>query len=537
MSRYFEALSVHREEIDSLNVFPVPDGDTGTNMLLTQQAVEEALRELDGAALPEVADAISRAALLGARGNSGVILSQVLRGMCERLSAKEDPGAVDLAEALADADEEARRAVGTPLEGTMLTVIRDAAEAARDTLAEDESCEVVARAALHAATASLERTRDQLRALTKAGVVDAGGKGVVLLLDALASALDGGDLSVAVGPLGPVGVRAGEEPFRETVGIGYGFEVMYLLESDDGSVGALRERLAAIGDSLVVVGGGGLYNVHVHTNEPGTAVEIGIDAGRPRQIRVASLTDQVEEACLAGQARAVRIGDERTGARSVIAVAEGDGFAAVFRSLGATVVAGGPGNNPSVGELVGAIDEAAGETVLLLPNHRNVLPAAEAAARESTKDVVVYGTPSMAHGVAVLAAYVPELGQADNHPTLDERLRSAASGAVARAERDAETEAGGVRAGDWLALAYEVAGAGERVVSVGGDVAEVATDLVGALLAGTPEGELLSVYTGAGAGEEEAARIEAALREAVPNLEIEVQAGGQPRFPYVVGLE
>ncbi|HEX9891053.1 MAG TPA: DAK2 domain-containing protein, partial [Actinomycetota bacterium] len=375
MSRYLEALDRHREEIDSLNVYPVPDGDTGTNLLLTQRAVAEALAELDGAPMTEVAEAISRAALMGARGNSGVILSQVLRGMCTRLSAHDDPSAQDLAEALAGAAEEARAAVADPVEGTMLTVLRDAAEAAAGTLAEGASCAAVARAALDAATASLERTREQLPVLAAAGVVDAGAKGVVLLFDALSAALDGRDPSVDIGPLGPVGARAGREPFRETVGLEYGFEVMYLLETDDDAIPGLKRRLAGLGDSLVVVGGGGMFNVHVHTNEPGLAVEEALDAGRPRQIRITSLTDQVEEACLAGQARAVREpADIRPAA--LVAVAEGQGFVELFRSLGAVVVEGGPGGNPSVGDLVAAFRQALAGTVFVLPNHANVIPAA-----------------------------------------------------------------------------------------------------------------------------------------------------------------
>ena len=548
MTRYLEALRLHREEIDSLNVFPVPDGDTGTNLLLTQQAVIEALRELEGAGLPEISQAISEAALLGARGNSGVILSQVLRGLCARLPHHDAPGSQDLAAALSGAAEDARAAVANPVEGTMLSVLWDAAEGARMALADDLTCEDVAAAALEAATASLERTREQLPALAAAGVVDAGGKGVVLLLDAMVAALRGdGRLSTAVGPLGPVGGSV-EADLIERQPTGRGFEVMYLLECPDDRIGSLKERLGTLGDSLVVVGGRGLYNVHVHVEEAGPAVEVGVEAGRPRQIRITSLTDQVE-ACLGNEARRVRIsppGSEEPPAGAVmtsalVAVAEGAGFVELFRSLGAAIVPGGSGLNPAVGEIRAAIEAAPADLVFVLANDPNVVPAAETAASASSKRVEVIATPTMAQGVSVAAAYSQddeEVGE-----SLRERLSNSASGSLARAVRQADSGAGVVRPGSWVGILYGRDGS-ETIVSTAEEVAPVAEDLAAVLAdrrrpgdGAVPAFELLTLYVGSEGRADEAAAVAARIRDALPQLEVEVQGGGQPIHAYLFGIE
>lgn len=523
MSRFVEALRLHRDELNSLNVYPVPDGDTGTNMLLTQEAVVAELSGLGGAGLRGLGEAIARASLLGARGNSGVILSQVLRGLCERLCATDDPGPRDLAEALARASDEAYRAVARPVEGTALSVMADAARAAATALDGACDCGAVADAALAAARTSLDRTREMLPELRAAGVVDAGGKGMVLLLDALSSVLGGRAMTEEVGPPGPVG-RAERPPDRE--GPRFRYEVQYLLETRDEEVGSLTERLAHLGDSVVVVGGRGLFKVHVHTNEPGAAVEEGVGAGRPRQITVADLEGDVAGRCLTGQARAVRVAGQRV---AVVAVVEGEGLARILRSLGAVVVRGGPGRNPSVGELVEAIEAAPAGTVVVLPNHPNVVPAATLATRDSGKDARVLATRSVPQGVAAAAAFNPTEGPEENLEAMRRAAEACGEGALTRAVRDADTPSGPVREGAWLGLS------GDRVVEVADDAAAVAVALVRRLR--RPDHQIVTLFVGAAPSEEEAGGLERALREAFPDLEFEVHRGGQPRHPYLIGLE
>ncbi len=528
MSRYLEALEAHREEIDSLNVFPVPDGDTGTNMLLTQRSVEDACRDADGSPLADLGEAISRAALMGARGNSGVILSQILRGFCGRLCAGEEPDGSDLAEALTLADQEARRAVARPVEGTILSVLREAAAAARETAERESDTGDVARAALEAAGESLERTREQLPELRAAGVVDAGAKGLVLFFDALVSAITGEPLSVEVGPPGPISRPEGVVQVESR----YGYEVMYLIECPEDAVRQLREALDSLGDSVVVVGGGGLYNAHVHTDDPGAAVEVGIRLAPPRNIRITSLDQQVSEACLATQVRQVRLGEteppgEETG-QSVVAVADGDGLQDLFLSLGALVVPGGPGDNPSVQELVEAIERAPGRVVHLLPNHENIVPAARAAALESGKDVEVVPTRSFPAGLAAALAFSPDDAAEANHEGMEAAAASTGSGEVAYAERSADTPIGRVDRGDCLGTSH-----GEVRVR-GRDPEEVAVALARALLA--EHHEILTLYVGAGVPNGQADRVAGALRAALTDLDVEVHTGGQ-RYPYLIGLE
>ena len=414
----------------------------------------------------------------------------------------------------------------------MLTVLADGARAAREAAADGAPPGLVADAALKAAEASLARTPDVLPALGEAGVVDAGGTGVVLLLDALRSAVEGVPLSVRVGPGGPVGERSLEARPEDAAspGTDHGYEVMYLEECPDGALPGLRRGLGDLGDSLVVVGGGGLYNVHVHTDDPTGAIGEGIAAGRPRGIRVVSLDRQVAGTCVAEEARAVRVGEGGVPAptSAMVAVVPGDGAADLFRSLGATVVPGGAGSSPSPGDLVEAIAAVAADAVVLLPNDGGVVPAAERAARGVEKEVSVIPTRSVAEGLAAATAFNPEAGLEDNA----ERARDAAtrgiSVEVAPASGEATTTAGPAAAGDFLGLC------GGQVRAVGDDPVRVAVEILRAVV--DRNHELLTVLTGDGYPGD-GRRAAAALAEAFPTLQVEVHAGGQRHYPLVIGLE
>ena len=524
LRRLGAALEAHRDELNSLNVYPVPDGDTGTNMLLTQRDVLAELDRLSGDDPAAFADAVGRASLMGARGNSGVILAQVLRGLADRLCDPDGPAdGPALAAALRHAADEARRAVARPAEGTVLTVLADAATAGEDAAAAGADLAAVAEAALGAARESLERTREALPELRSAGVVDAGGRGILLLFDALASVLGGHDMTVEVGPPGPVG-RAAPEPEQR---LEFKFEVMYLLRGGDALVPALSKRLAGFGDSVVVVGGGGLYKVHVHTNEPGLALEAAMEAGRPQDVRIVGLEGQVAERCVAGQARAVRVDEHQVSA--LVAVAEGEGLIELFRSLGAVVVRGGPGHNPSGRDLLDAVEAAPADAVVVLPNHGNVVPAANHAAAESAKDVRVVPTRSVPQGLSAAAAFHPMEPAGDNAASMEEVAAAVAHGAVTRAVRDASTPAGEVREGDWLGLAD-----GE-VSAVGTDPVDVAVAVLRTIR--DPGHEILTVIAGWEASDDDVARLEAAVAHTLPGVEVEVHRGGQPVYPLLFGLE
>jgi DAK2 domain fusion protein YloV len=522
MSRFGRALEEHREELNSLNVFPVPDGDTGTNMALTQLSVVEALDGLETAGLPDLGRAISRASLMGARGNSGVILAQVLRGLCERLCRDGSADAAALAEALVAAAEEARRAVAEPLEGTALSVLSDAAAGAQHALAKGGEVATVAGAALRSARDSVARTREVLPELREAGVVDAGGLGMLLLFDALASTLAGHDLTERVGPLGPVGRSRGRDPQP----LDFGHEVMFLWEGRDDAVAELTRGLSRLGDSVVIVGGGGLYKVHAHVDDPDAAVSVGGE-GAVRDVRVVDLAAEVAEHCVAGQARAVRVADEQ--AAALVAVADGDGLVELFRSLGAVVVSGGPGNKPAVADIVAAIHAAPADCVLVLPNHRDVIPVAEQAASESAKTVLVVPVRTLPAGLSAAAAFNPIAEADENRRSMWGAAEACACGEIALAAEDRDSAAGEIRAGDCIGTV------GDEVLAVGHAPPSVAAALVRALLGDGQE--ILTLVVGTDPSNREAAAVEEAIREAAPALEVDVHRGGQLGNLYLIGVE
>jgi uncharacterized protein len=534
-----DALADAREEIDALNVFPVPDGDTGTNMYLTVSAARDSIREVV-AADPQVGlgtalAAFARGALLGARGNSGVILSEMLGAIGRRIATAppEERSAEVLADALVRAADASYAAVGTPVEGTMLSVTRAAAEAAADTVKEPGArARDVFSAAAAAAREALARTPEQLPALAAAGVVDAGGRGVSVILDAAETVLTGRRPVPVTSPLGtrqiPVPHAAASADLSgDLTEDGPAYEVMYLLDAADDAIPVLRATLSPLGDSLVVVGGDGLWNVHVHVDDVGAAVEAGIAAGRPHRIRVTHFAEQIE------QARVPR--DPRSG-RRVIAVAAGPGLAALFGEAGAVVVAGGPGRRPSTGALLQAITSCRAAEVVLLPNDADSVRAAEIAARTAEADsggtirVAVIPTHAQVTGLAAVAVHEP--GRAFDQDVLEmtATARHARQGAVTVAAKQAFTMAGPCEPGDVLGVV-----AGDFAV-VGADLFEVATDVLDRLLAGG--GELVTVVS----GEEDAdgalaTRCAAYVEERHPAVDVVVYAGGQPRYPLLMSAE
>ncbi len=532
-----DALAAAREEIDALNVYPVPDGDTGTNMYLTVSAARDAIRavvEADGGATIEAAlAAFARGALLGARGNSGVILSEMLGAIGRRI-AQADPderNAQVMADALGRASDASYAAVGTPVEGTMLTVIRAAAEAGAEAAKRPTTrARDVFTTAAAAAREALARTPEQLPALADAGVVDAGGRGVSVILDAAETVLTGRRPVPVTGPLGrrqiPV-PHAVPAQGADLTPDGPSYEVMYLLDADDDALPMLRETLAALGDSLVVVGGDGLWNVHVHVDDVGAAVEAGIAAGRPHRIRVTHFAEQVEQA----RARtSVRSG------RRVIAVAAGPGLAALFEEAGAVVVLGGPGRRPSTGQLLEAITACGAAEVVVLPNDGDTVRAAEVAARTAEADldgaIRVAVIPSHAQVTGLAAIAVHEPGRSFDQDVLEmtATARHARQGGVTVAAKQAMTMAGPCEPGDVLGVV-----AGDFAV-VGSDLYAVAVDVVERLLAGG--GELVTVVAGADDTEGAlATRCAAYVEERHPAVDVVVYDGGQERYPLLVSVE
>jgi len=539
-----DGLRSHQQLINRLNVYPVPDGDTGTNMALTLESVATELAQLEEPDMAATCRAIAHGSLMGARGNSGVILSQLLRGVSDGLDTPGGrPGSHELASALVTADKLAREAVMRPVEGTILTVARGAAEAARSAADSGSSLVDVAEAARAGAVEALELTPTLLPVLARAGVVDAGGAGYVLFFDALLSVLDGRAMPVAPDlPEVDTGVDGGQVGTGGTSSeadaalAGLRYEVMYLLEAPDATIPAFKEVWAGLGDSIVVVGGDGLWNCHIHTDEVGPAIEASLDAGRPRSIRVTDLLEEVEEE------RWVRegAGDQasgpseapfgRTPVTAVVAVASGDGIGRIFRSLGVQrLIAGGQSMNPSIAELVAAVDELTSDEVIVLPNNGNIRPVANRVDELSAKRVWVVPTETIAEGFAALLAYDPEAGGEVNALAMEATARKVVPGEVTRAVRDSETSVGPVRTGDWLGLSRD------GIEVVGESMSEASCALLELLV--TDAHDLVTIIEGEGSGVAETRRITEWLKEARPAVETEVHHGGQPLYPYLFSIE
>nr|WP_240939896.1 DAK2 domain-containing protein [Planosporangium flavigriseum] len=547
-----ERLRRHQHEIDELNVYPVPDGDTGTNLVLTVTAASEALaaepaEAADPQSLGRVLRTLARGALLGARGNSGVILAQMFAGMAQALAEVPAAGGAALAAALDRAAVSAREAVAEPVEGTVLTVARAAADAALAVDGDDVAAVVCA--ASDAARAALARTPQQLPALARAGVVDAGGRGLVVLLDALVEVVTG---SAPPADAAPAPRRAAVTRARETGSDEYDYEVQYLLDAPDDAVDRLRQVLGRLGDSLVVVGAPRIgdaprtWNVHVHVNDVGAAIEAGVEAGRPHRISVVRFADQVQRlpahtppaTSMAVPAELIEL-IEPGGAlpapdgRAVVVVCDGDGIAELLVGEGATVVRPHPdGAPPSTGEILGVIRATGAGNVVVMPNDPDVAAAATAAAEEARAEGIRAGvvpTRSPVQALAALAVRDSARRFEDDIIAMAESAGACRYAEVTTASRDALTVAGLCRRGDVLALVQ-----GE-VTLIGQDLVETCRQLLDRLLAAG--GEMVTLLTGDQAPDELVDSLTEHVGREWPFVEVHCYRGGQPHYPLLVGIE
>ena len=541
-------LADHRRVIDNLNVYPVPDGDTGTNMTLTMKSVVESL---DGVAddLEPLCAALAHGALMGARGNSGVILAQILRGVSgvfrDSAAAGSVPDAPVVAQALAAASDGAYSAVARPVEGTILTVIREASESAQVAAAAGGGLTEVFEAARDRGYDALSRTPEMLAVLAEAGVVDAGGAGLLLLFDACLAELDGRPMPEAPEPSAapaPAAVASEARPVEESSIADLRYEVMFLLDAPDPSVDDFKAAWKEIGDSIVVVGGDGIWNCHIHTDDIGAAIEAGIAVGRPHRIQITDLLDEVAEHTESFEALGRPPSQDGAGAPppaieiteadrcSVVAVGAGAGVVDILMSMGADrVVTGGQSMNPSTAELLAAADSLPTGHVVVLPNNKNIIPVAEQVDGESERSVGVVPTRSVVEGIASLLAFSPDATAARNSESMAAAAASVTHGEVTQAVRDASSSAGPIATGDWLGIGPD------GIAAVESGMAAAATALLSSIIDG--DHELLTVLTGLDADAAATDAIVEHVSENHPDVEIDVTEGGQPLYPYYFGLE
>lgn len=563
VATFRDAVKAHAGALNRLNVYPVPDGDTGTNMARTLEAVVAEMESSETDDLAATCDAISHGSLMGARGNSGVILSQIMRGIASTLKTH-DGGAdgVNIATALQAASVGAYQAVLKPIEGTILTVVRESADAATAAANGGASLLDVAVAARDAGQVSLDNTPELLPVLKDAGVVDAGGAGYLLLLDALLHVVDGVPIPEAEEDDGSGGAvaaafhtpaAASRSGSRKVGGADevdvadQRYEVMYFMDLDDPQIDAFKQGWGAIGDSIVVVGGDGIWNCHVHTNDVGAAIEVALDlGGRPKEIRVSDLFEEVDdehakrEAAMTGSDVSTVAPLTRPAAAgaglppvttAVVGVCTGEGMVELFAQLGVQgVVTGGQTMNPSTAELLDTVEHVNADQVIILPNNKNIIPVAEQVNALTSKSVVVVPTRSMAEGLAALIVYDPEASDVANGADMTEAADSVTTGEVTQAVRDSKADIGDINEGDWIGLVK-----GDGIVASEPDLLDAVLNLLDEIIG--DDAELITVITGEDADVAITDSITGWLGDHHAAVGVEVHAGGQPLYPYLFGVE
>lgn len=529
IQRFYDRLHEHREALNRLNVYPVPDGDTGTNMALTVASVVD---EVSGAeTMEELSTAIAHGSLMGARGNSGVILSQILRGLADTFRSADTVGTAQIVDAFDRASAAAYEAVMRPVEGTILTVLRESSEAAGGAeTPEGEDLAGLLRRTYDRAEVSLQNTPELLPVLKEAGVVDAGGAGLLLLMAAFLEEVTGEETVLPAEIFKAVAGVIAEEAAGEHDISGLRYEVMFFLEASEEPLTTFKREWMEIGDSIVVVGGDGIYNCHIHTDDIGEAIESGIRAGRPFRIQVTDLLDQAEAEAHHHPSEFEPLPAFAAADIGVVAVAVGDGIVEMFRQLGVQgVVVGGQTMNPSTEELLAAAEAVPARDVIILPNNKNIVPVAKQLDALSEKHVVCVPSRSVPEGLAAMVSYLPA-GQAIAVVAfgMETAMEEVASGEVTRAVRASSTPAGPVREGDFMGLV------GGDVAVIDAELDEALTGLLAKLVAG--DVEIVTIITGAEADRAvtEAAR---AWLEEEYDLEVEIVEGGQPLYPYLVSAE
>lgn len=523
-------LRQHQEEINALNVFPVPDGDTGTNMMLTMQSAWDEVANGQGQNVGKVAHQVAHGALMGARGNSGVILSQIWRGMARHLNNKEWLTAADLAVALEEGTRTAYKGVIRPVEGTILTVVREAAEEATIAAARTGDLQVVLERTVRRAWDALSRTPDLLPMLAEAGVVDAGGQGLCVILEGMLRALRGEALGEPVAAPGAAGATIAAAPSAEEE---YGYDVQFLIVGRGLDVEAIRRDIDAMGTSALVVGDAETVKIHVHVPDPGVPLSYAVKRGSLRDVVVEDMQAQYRQFVQARTqppatvAPAVGMPPRQVG---VVAVAAGDGLEKVLLSLGATaIIPGGQTMNPSTEEILRVVESAPASKIIILPNNKNIILAAQQAGELSQKEVAVVPTQSIPQGVAALLAFNYQAGLEENAAGMTRAIGDVCTGEVTTATRDVTLDGVTVRQGQIIGLMDD------QLVVSGNTVDEVVEALLERM--GVTEREIVTLYYGAGVEPAEAETQAMRLQERYPDQSFEVVYGGQPYYFYILSAE
>jgi hypothetical protein len=528
-------LAIHQEEVNRLNVFPVPDGDTGTNMLLTLESAVEDIKETTASEISKVAALAAHGSLMGARGNSGVILSQIFRGFARYVQGKREVTPVELAGAFEEASNAAYRAANPPTEGTILTVAREAARAARDAaLAKDATAVSVMKAASKAAKVAVDSTPDLLPILKDAGVVDAGGFGLQIMLEGFLKSFESEEIE-AFKALSLRRSPAAQKTLAMPDG-GWGYCTEFILEGSNLNVDQIREQIAAMGNSVLVVGEPEIVKVHVHTDDPTAVLQFASSLGNLARVNVGDMSSQ-HQLILAESSHDVTLGPPRMGVTTtrtngigMVAVVAGAGLVDIFKGLGVdAVIEGGQTMNPSTQDMLSAVDSVPYDEVILLPNNGNVIAAAAQVKNLTAKRIHVLGTRTVPQGVEAVVAFNSERDGTANVAAMEEAARQVQTIEVTRAVRNTKSNGLKVQEGDVIAVVNDhLKHAGSQFASVVGEaMAEIGAD----------SRELVTVYRGEEASEADAEGLAGEIRALFPKLHVEVHPGGQPHYPFILSVQ
>ena len=536
-----KGLEAKKEYINELNVFPVPDGDTGTNMTMTIMAAAKDVANLQNPTLTELGKAISSGSLRGARGNSGVIMSQIFRGFVKELKGLDIIDVTALGNGVQHAAETAYKAVMKPKEGTILTVAKAGADKSMDLLVNGDTDDIIKFCDEVAAEMeeALLQTPELLPVLKQAGVVDSGGEGLITFIRGALDALKGKatDFTVNTGTATRVvngSVGASEE---EDIRFGYCTEFIIMLERGEDVVESqLKEYLQKIGDCVVVVADDDIVKVHVHTNDPGLAIQKALTYGSLTSMKIDNMREEHQEKVIRDAQKASELAsapkkEEPRKENGFIAVAAGDGLADIFRDLGVDyVIEGGQTMNPSTDDVLSAIEQVNADNIFVLPNNGNIILAANQA-KNLTEDKEVYVVPSknIPQGIAAMISFVSGRSAAENAESMEEEMQLIKSGQVTYAVRDTNMDGKDIKQGDFMGLTDKT------IVSVGSDLQGTAKELIESLL--DEDSELVSLYYGSDATKEQAEQLAEDIESTHEDVEVEVQYGGQPVYSYFISVE
>lgn len=529
-----------KEEVNALNVFPVPDGDTGTNMSLTSKSALKQIESLEGDfTAGDVSAAAARGALMGARGNSGVILSQLLRGFSEGLEGIDEATTSDLAHAFKKASETTYKAVMKPIEGTILTVGRETADFAIRHYKKAEDPITFLEDVIVEANKSLDNTPNQLQVLKEAGVVDAGGKGLVVLLEGGLKVLKGEDIADQSEDETLKKKAQKEVQFTEAdTSLKYGYCTEFIINTDYEDIDSFREKIAPLGDCLLVVGGGGthLIKVHVHTNDPGIVLQHACELGLLQDIKIDNMRYQHREVLFDDEevAEAKKREEEEEIIEekdySFITVSMGEGMTETFKSLGVDfVVAGGQTMNPSTEDLLKGVDKVGGKVIYLIPNNSNIILSAEQARDISNREIIVIPSKSVPQGIAAMLAFNEEASKEENEENMIEAIGSVIDSSVTYAVRDTTINGKEIHKDDIIGIASK------DIISSGKTVFDVVTETVDKLM--DEDISLVTLFYGEDVKEEDAEEVREAIEEKYPDIDIDVIKGDQPIYYYIISLE